>query len=175
MRLSNDLTRDEIVNFLRKRDGDRCMFPGCVRPLDNSKDINTLDHIYPQYLARRDGWTREQTDSLDNLQILHKSCNSLKGHQLPDEKGEFKIAVREPKVVKGPRPELCETCYSGRLLFLGEECYDCGSGPQPATMPKVLQRVPKECDHARFICWACGPLGIIERKAAFRVVIEGPV
>lgn len=168
------MTKTELFDFLKARDGDRCMFPGCDRPLDDPNDINTVDHIYPQYLGALDGWTYEQINDISNLQICHKSCNTIKGHQLPDENGRFRINRRPPRPAKAPRPEVCQTCVSGRLLLPGEECPDCGGGPQPVSMPKMLQRTPKECDHAKFICWACGPLGIIERKAAFQVVIEGP-
>jgi hypothetical protein len=154
-RLGIDLTRAEIVEALAERDGYRCTFPGCVRPLNDPKDIDTLDHIYPQVLAKAAGWTRAQIDDLDNLQLMHKSCNALKGHQLPDEDGRFHVNVREPKVVKLPRPEFCEMCFSGRLLMIGEECPDCGIGPQPARWPGSLQRKPKECDHSTYHCWVC--------------------
>lgn len=173
-RMILEMTREETVEFLKSRDGDQCMFPGCERPLDDVKDINTFDHIYPQYLAKRDGWTRAQTDALDNLQLMHKTCNALKGHQLPDENGMFQIPVREPKVVKGPRPELCELCISGRLLLPGENCPDCGIGPQPARWPGSLQRKPKECDHSTYHCWLCTVDTPELRVPAFERLITGP-
>lgn len=154
-RLQLELTKEETIAALIERDGNRCMFPGCDKPFDSGNHMITFDHIYPQYLAKRDGWTRAQTDALDNLQLMGKTCNAIKGHQLPDENGEFRVNVREPKVTKGPRPELCQLCFSGRLLMLGEECPDCGIGPQPARWPGSLQRKPKECNHSDTHCWVC--------------------
>lgn len=173
-RMQLDMTKAEVFAYLKDRDGDRCTFPGCTRPLGDSKDIDTLDHIYPQYLAKQAGWTRAETDALENLQVMHKTCNAIKGHQLPDENGEFKVPVREPRSIKGPRPELCETCYSGRLLFPGEECYDCGSGPQPAVAPLVFQRKPKDCDHSTYLCWLCHVHEPELRVPATQRLITGP-
>lgn len=168
-----EMTKDELFAYLRERDGDQCMFPGCERALDDPVDINTLDHIYPQFLASQDGWTRQQVDDISNLQIMHKSCNTIKGHQLPDENGEFAIRRREPKPIKGPRPEICDTCYSGRILFFGEQCPDCGSGPQPAAAPSAYQKTPKECSHSGYDhCWMCY-LGFVERGSALQNLITG--
>lgn len=173
-RMAIELTRDELVTFLKDRDGDRCMFPGCARALDDPRDINTIDHIYPQVLAKAAGWTRAQIDDLSNLQLMHKTCNAIKGHQLPDKDGKFKVSVREPKVVKGPRPELCELCFSGRLLMLDETCPDCGIGPQPARWPGSLQRKPKECDHSTYHCWICVVDQPNLRVPAMQRIITGP-
>jgi hypothetical protein len=172
-KLSTNMTRVELEAYLRKRDGDQCMFPGCERPLDDPSDINTIDHIYPQFLAAQDGWTRDQVDHLSNLQILHKSCNTIKGHQLPDENGQFLITRREPKPVKGPRPTICGTCYSGRILLIGEICSDCNSGPQPVSAPSAYQKTPKECSHSGHDhCWMCY-LGFVERGSALQNIITG--
>lgn len=173
-KLAIEMTKTEVFAFLKERDGDRCTFPGCTRPLGDPKDIDTLDHIYPQFLAKQAGWTRAQIDDLSNLQIQHKTCNAIKGHQLPDENGEFKFSKREPRSVKLPRPELCELCFSGRLLLLGEECPDCGIGPQPARWPGSLQRKPKECDHSTFHCWICVVDQPDLRVSAISRIITGP-
>lgn len=173
-RMQLEMTKAEVFEFLKARDGDRCTFPGCTRPLGDPKDIDTLDHIYPQFLAKQDGWTRAETDALSNLQIQHKTCNAIKGHQLPDENGEFRVPVREPKVPKGPRPELCELCFSGRLLQMDETCPDCGIGPQPARWPGSLQRKPKECDHSTFHCWMCVVDNPDLRVPAMQRLITGP-
>lgn len=173
-RMQLDMTRDELIAFLKDRDGDRCTFPGCERPLDDPRDPNTIDHIYPQFLAKQEGWTRAQIDDLDNLQIQHKSCNTIKGHQLPDEDGKFRISSRTPRSLKLPRPELCELCFSGRLLLPGEECPDCGSGPQPAKFPGSLQRKPKECDHSTYHCWICVVDDPTLRVSAISRIIAGP-
>lgn len=173
-RMTLEMTRAETEAFLKERDGDQCMFPGCTKPLDDLKDINTLDHIYPQYLARIDGWTRAQMDDIDNLQLMHKTCNARKGHQLPDENGNFIVTIKEPRPVKGPRPELCELCFSGRLLLPGEECPVCFSGPQPAKYPGSLQRKPKECDHSTYHCWICVVDQPNLRVPAMERLIAGP-
>jgi hypothetical protein len=169
-----DMTRAEVEDYLKTRDGDQCMFPGCERPLDDPNDINTFDHIFPQYLARAAGWTSMQIHSLDNVQLMHKRCNAIKGHQLPDENGNFIVPVREPKPVRGPRPEICDTCYSGRILNLGETCPDCGIGPQPARYPGSLQRKPKECDHSTYHCWMCVVDNPGLRQSAISRIITGP-
>jgi 5-methylcytosine-specific restriction endonuclease McrA len=149
------LSRQEIIKRLSRRDGYVCQFPECDRPLtDDGKHMVTLDHKYPQYLAKQDGWTHEEINSLDNLQLMGKDCNARKGHHLPDENGMFPVKVREKSIVV-ERPALCETCYSGRILNLGEVCPDCLSGPQPARWPGSLQRKPKECDHSTYHCWRC--------------------
>lgn len=168
------MTRLELEEFLKDRDGDQCMFPGCDRPLDDPRDINTLDHIYPQFLAKRDGWTRERTDHRDNLQLMHKSCNTIKGHQLPDEDGNFKIVRREPKPIRGPRPEFCDLCESGRILLIGETCPVCFSGPQPAKWPGSLQRRPKDCDHSTYHCFMCVAYEPELRVAAIQRIHYGP-
>lgn len=167
------MTKTELFDFLKARDGDRCMFPGCDRPLDDPNDINTVDHIYPQYLGALDGWTYEQINDISNLQICHKSCNTIKGHQLPDENGRFRINRRPPRPAKAPRPEVCQTCHSGRILLMGEECPDCGSGPQPAVAPSAYQKSPKDCPHSgAFHCWLCY-LGFVERGSALMNIITG--
>lgn len=173
-RMTMEMTRAELEAYLKERDGDQCMFPGCDRPLDDPKDINTLDHIYPQFLAKQAGWTREQTDATNNLQLMHKTCNAIKGHQLPDENGNFQYMRKEPRPLKVPRPELCELCFSGRLLLPGENCPECGIGPQPAKYPGSLQRKPKECDHSTYHCWICVVDQPDLRVPAIERIIAGP-
>lgn len=169
------LSRQETIDILAARDGFVCMFPGCEQPYtEQGRMMVTLDHIYPQALARRDGWTNEQINSVDNLQLMHKSCNARKGHLLYDENGNLPTKIKEAKAVpKSERPAVCETCFSGRILLIGEECPDCGSGPQPAVAPAALQRTPKECDHSTFHCWMCF-LDFVPRKQALSRIIGGP-
>jgi len=173
-RLHAELSSAEIVKILMDRDGDFCQWPGgCEFGWDEKNHIRTIDHVYPQYLGKKAGWTREEINHIDNLQLMCKYHNTIKGHQLPDENGEFNVPIREPRVIKVARPELCETCYNGRVLFLGEECPDCGSGPQPAAAPKAYQKAPKECSHSGFDhCWMCY-LGFVERGSALQNLITG--
>lgn len=168
------LSRQETIQILAERDGYVCMFPDCTEPLDDDgKHMVTLDHIYPQALAKANGWSLEQINDISNLQLMGKNCNARKGHLVPDENGVLPVKAHAPKIAKSERPAICETCYSGRLLFIGEECYDCGSGPQPAAAPKATQKTPKECSHAGYDhCWMCY-LGFVERGSALNNLITG--
>lgn len=170
-----ELTRQEVIDLLTERDGFACQFPGCTEPMtDTGNHMVTLDHIHPQALARAQGWTEEQINDLSNLQLMGKRCNARKGHLTYDEDGNLPLKRREPRAVaKSHRPAVCDTCASGRLLFPGEECYDCGSGPQPAVAPKATQKSPKECTHAGYDhCWMCY-LGFVERGSALNNLITG--
>lgn len=171
--LGIELSRQETIEFLKKRDGDYCRFPGCDRPFDK-KDIRTVDHVYPKHLAKRDGWTYEEIESLDNKQIMHRTCNARKGHVPYDANGNLAIPEKEPKVIKVVRPELCELCMSGRLLLPGENCPVCLTGPQPARYPGSLQRKPKECDHSTYHCWVCVIDQPSLRVSATMRLITGP-
>jgi hypothetical protein len=168
------LSRQETIELLTARDGYVCMFPGCTEELtEEGKHMATLDHIYPQKLAKDEGWTYEQINDISNLQLMGKTCNARKGHLLPNDDGSYNVKPIEIKIPKHERPAVCETCYSGRLLFIGEECYDCGSGPQPAAAPKATQKTPKECSHAGYDhCWMCY-LGFVERSSALNNLVTG--
>lgn len=169
------LSRQETIDLLRKRDGYVCMFPGCDEALSESgKHMVTVDHIYPQFLAKADGWTYAQINDLSNLQLMGKTCNARKGHLLPDANGNYDVKPVEIKIPKADRPAICDTCYSGRILLLGEECYDCGSGPQPARWPTSLQKRPKDCDHSTFHCFMCVAYEPDLRVSATMRLIEGP-
>lgn len=166
--------RQEIIDALAARDGLRCTFPDCTLPFDNGRHSVTIDHIYPQSRARAEGWSEDQINDLSNLQLQGKNCNARKGHLIPDEHGNLPLKAREPKALpKSERPAVCETCYSGRLLLPGEECYDCGGGPQPAVAPRATQKTPKECSHAgQDHCWMCY-LGFVERSSALSNLVTG--
>lgn len=168
------LSRQEIIELLTERDGYVCMFPNCTEPLaEGGKHMVTLDHIYPQAKAKTDGWTNEQINDVDNLQLMGKNCNARKGHLLYDENGNLPVKKVDIKIPKAQRPAVCETCFSGRILLPGEECFDCGSGPQPAGAPKATQKTPKECSHAGYDhCWMCY-LGFVERGSALNNLITG--
>lgn len=168
------LSRQETIEILTERDGYVCMFPGCTEELTESgKHMVTVDHIYPQMLAKSEGWTHAQINDISNLQLMGKNCNARKGHLLPDANGHYPTKPFEIKIPKHERPVVCETCFSGRILLPGEECYDCGSGPQPASAPKATQKTPKECSHAGYDhCWMCY-LGFVERSSALNNLVTG--
>lgn len=170
-----EINRKIIVAELILRDGYVCQYPGCDLPFDereNSRHSVTIDHIFPQAKARALGHTFQQIWSLDNLQLMGRTCNSKKSDHLYDENGM--LPVRDHvRVIKSARPVQCETCSSGRLLLHGEICVDCGSGPQPATAPKYLQKPVKECDHDTSYCWMCY-LDMIPRRSALSSLLHGP-
>lgn len=168
------LSRQEQIDILTERDGYVCMFPGCEEPLaESGKHMVTIDHIFPQMLAKADGWTYDQINDISNLQLMGKTCNARKGHLLPDASGNFAVKPVEVKIAKTERPAVCETCYAGRILLPGEECFDCGGGPQPAVAPASLQKKPKDCDHSDYHCWMCF-LDFIPRKRALDRLLDGP-
>lgn len=173
--MQTTLSRQETIELLTERDGYVCMFPECDRELTESgKHMVTVDHIYPQMLAKADGWTYNQINDLSNLQLMGKDCNARKGHLLPNEDGKFDVKPIETKIPKTERPALCETCFAGRILLPGEECYDCGSGPQPVKWPSSLQRRPKECDHSTYHCFMCVAYEPDLRVSATMRIISGP-
>lgn len=169
------MSREEKVRILKKTWGNVC-FGYCKKPFKSDDDI-TLDHWKPQSWCRLQGWTEDQINELDNLRLMCKPCNARKGDLMPVD--DVTMPVREPsetqrdrKVARGPRPEGCLLCETGRLLLPGETCPDCGSGPQPAAAPKTLQKSPKECDHDMFHCWMCF-IGHVPRKSALSSLITG--
>lgn len=142
----NKKAKEQIVAALIKRDGFRCMMPGCTKPFTD-EDRPTIDHWIP--------FSVSGDESLENLVLMHFACNNIKGNTIPNSDGTIDI-VRRTKIPKQARPKLCETCMSGRLLLDGEVCPDCGSGPQPPRYPTAYKRKPKNCSHSgREHCWSC--------------------
>lgn len=167
------LSRQETVKSLLIRDGNLCAFPGCGKVLDKVNPP-TVDHWIPKAWGRANGWPEAQIEALDNKKLMCKPCNARKGHVLPNSDGSLPLKAAQPRLPKTDRPELCETCFSGRILMLGEECEDCGSGPQPARWPTSLQRKPKLCDHSTFHCWVCVVDDPDLRVPATMRIITGP-
>jgi hypothetical protein len=136
-------------------------------------DPLNVDHYYPQTYCKSQGWPEEVYNELSNLRPSHMSCNRQKSDTIPHSGWVFtppEPKTFAPKVIKR---EPCQLCAEGHLLFPGELCEYCGSGAQPVSWPAVLQRSPKQCDHNRFHCWACGPMQLIPRKTAFQVILQG--
>jgi 5-methylcytosine-specific restriction endonuclease McrA len=162
--LTAKMDRDHIVASLVKRDGLTCQYPGEEHDLDlkgTGHDEVTIDHWWPQSYGLSHGWTPEEIWELSNLKLMCKRHNARKGDRLPLEDGTLPphprdlLPLHQTRADKSGRVDVCETCESGRLLFAGEFCDICGSGPQPTTFPKYLQRSPKECDHRFYHCWWC--------------------
>ena len=163
--------RQAAIEYLIERDGPGCQFPGCTHefsPEPGSPWHRTIDHSYPQGKAREAGWTWEQIWDTDNLKIYHRICNQRKGETLYNEDGSLTL-VEVIRTVKLVRPDICQTCYAGRLLVRDETCPDCYSVPQPTTWPAYLQRDPRECAHDRTShCRFCVP-GFVERLEPLEV------
>lgn len=168
-----DTQRDLLVDALVQIYGDRCFY--CPEKFVNEQDhkfSRTVDHYHSQDYCKKNGFSFEETHGLENLVLSHKLCNSNKSNREWLEDGTLAPRGRV-RPVKKPRPEVCETCYSGRLLFIGENCPDCGSGPQPASAPKAYQVSPKECSHAGYEhCWLCF-LGFVARKTPLESFTNG--
>lgn len=136
--------RKKLVKRLAKRDGGmRCFL--CKQAL--TFETVTIEHWIP----RAKGGTNED----HNLRLACQPCNNSKSDIMPLKDGTIPKKVRKPRVVKITRPALCSRCDSGRKLFEGETCTECGSGPQPFTRPRYLKMSSLECDHELFWCSAC--------------------
>lgn len=166
-------SRSELIEGCLKRDGDNCMHPDCGKKLDfeavGPREV-TIDHHIPQSYGIANGWTTEEIWDLTNLRLMCKACNAKKSDLVPNEDGTLpkkEASRRALRLQRGPRPEVCNTCLSGRALGPDEECDMCGSGPMPYTFPRWAKLLPNECEHSGiWWCWCCAS-GIIERQPAF--------
>lgn len=169
------LNKAEVIETLIERDGYRCLYPDCTiefSAIPDHKWSITIDHIHPQAAGKADGWTPEEINHIDNLQLMHKACNAKKSDLLYNEDGTLPTRGR-PRTVKTQRPEHCTLCENGRLLLMDETCPICERDPQPAAFPRYLKREPKECDHSTYHCWLCGS-GIVDRVPAINRIAFGP-
>jgi hypothetical protein len=173
--------KETTILELMERDGYRCMYPIgpdelCPDPFDETEDGRhsiTIDHIYPQAKAKSDGWSFEEIWDLSNLQLMGKRCNARKADLIYLDDGTLPPKGGRERRLKLPRPETCDLCMNGRLLFRDEICELCGSEAQPKQWPKYLQREPKECDHSTYHCWMC-VVGHIQRVPAVSRLAFGP-
>ena len=156
---TESLRAGERIRFLIERDGKICHFPGCRNPTAFSNSNRaTTDHWIPV--------SKGGEDIPENWRLMHQRCNQLKADRLVLPNGTLEPVIRNTKPVKIQKRDPCEECYDGRLLLEDETCTMCGSGPMPAKFPRYRQKVPKECDHLTFFCWAC-TLGFVEREQAY--------
>jgi hypothetical protein len=159
--------REWRIQEITERDGPNCFYPPCLQPFKSREDI-TFDHWIPQ--------SKGGTWEIENLRLMHKRCNAVKGDDMPLPDGTLppkkrELNSHERRIQRiGQRPEVCNTCMSGRILLLGETCPVCGSGPMPKAMPQSQKKRSNECDHDTFWCWAC-IIGIAERKPAIYDVL----
>lgn len=160
------------IQVITDRDGPLCFHPRCDinGGKFNSEDEITFDHWIPRSLGG--------TWDIDNLRIMHKRCNAIKSDDMPNPDGTLPDKKRELNAFErrvqraGMRPEVCNTCMSGRALGPEEECEVCGSGPMPRTFPQWARMKSNECEHRGiFWCWACS-IGIVEREPAIMDVLD---
>jgi 5-methylcytosine-specific restriction endonuclease McrA len=158
---SHKVPRAELVAALRLRDGDVCAFPGCTERLDFSikdgpREV-TLDHWYPQYAGKADGWSMDEIWHLDNLRLMSKKCNARKGDRIPNEDGTLPEKAtktfRYRRDKRAERPDLCVACDNGHNLFADEICGSCGCNAQ--RFPRSAKVRFDECDHEIMWCWVC--------------------
>ena len=157
------LSRQQMIDRLRKRDGAQCQYPDCETPLDFSIEdgddprLVTIDHWMPQHYGKNNGWTYEQIWDLSNLRLMHKRCNAKKGDRVPNPDGTLperavrKFRYRREK--RAGRPDLCMACDNGHNLFAGEICASCGCDAQ--RFPRSAKVRFDECDHDIMWCWVC--------------------
>lgn len=151
----NKKVKNEIIAELIKRDGFKCMFPGCTLPF-TQEDPPTIDHWNPLSIFG--------DESLENLRLMHFKCNNKKGNSVPNPDGTLNIINRQPRSIRQKRPTLCNLCLSGRILIKGEVCPVCGSGPQPPVFHTAMKRIPALCPHVgEYWCRHCC-IGIIPRR-----------
>jgi len=170
------LNKAEVIAALIERDGYICTYPDCsveYSPIPDHKWSITIDHIHPQAVGRADGWTPEQINHIDNLQLMHKACNAKKSDLIYNEDGTLPSRGRI-KVQKTQRPDNCDLCMNGRLLLPGETCPACSSEPMPKLHPRSLQTEPKDCDHSTYMCWMCNVFDPSLRVSATQRVAFGP-
>lgn len=155
------LSRQEIIDALRARDGDNCMYPGEEHSLDFSITEGprepTIDHWYPQHAGKSDGWSYEEIWDLSNLKLMCKKHNAKKGDLIPHKDGTLpekpvrKFRYRRDK--RAERPDLCVSCDNGHNLMIGEICASCGCDAQ--RFPRWAKVSYQDCDHEITWCWIC--------------------
>lgn len=178
------MSRVDRLRALRDRDGHLCFHPECRKPFKNlTADIDitadnlelfediTFDHWYPRSLGG--------TWDVENLRMMHKRCNALKGDRVPLEDGSIpgpynQLRAADRRAAKrGLRVEVCRKCNSGRDLGPDEYCDVCGSVAMPFKHPNWAKLHPNDCDHKGiWWCWACMS-GIIMREPAIVQVLGG--
>jgi hypothetical protein len=168
METKRELSRAERIEIISKRDGVLCFYPECRKEFKSEEDI-TFDHWWP----RSHGGTWD----IENLRLMHKRCNALKGDRLPLADGTLPPLRRELNsgqrraVKRAQRIDVCGRCMAGRSLGPDDTCEACGSGPMPRHFPQWRKMRSNECDHDLFWCWACC-IGIAERKPAILDVLN---
>lgn len=166
------LSRSETMTILINTYGNEC-FLCHEKPTAN--DPLNIDHWHSQFWCKQQGLSEEFYHDISNLRPMHESCNRRKGHLPINEDGTVTLPPVKERTAPGNvhKREPCQLCDEGHLLFIGEECDFCGSGPQPARWPAVYQKRPKDCQHAGLDhCWMC-VLDFVPRQSAVSNLLVG--
>lgn len=168
--------RHILVAQLVERDGLVCGLPGCEQPINLDAPAGpmetTIEHWYPQWWCKEQGWTQDEIWDLDNLKLAHKKCNAKKGERVPNEDGTLpertSSTFRHRRQKRAGRPELCTECDNGHDLFVGEICANCGCNAQ--RFPRWAKVRFQDCDHASTWCPWCS-IGVVERVGAVEMML----
>lgn len=173
-------TRTELIQILRDRDGDMCQHPDHDHVLDfevvDGPRLVTIDHREPQSWCRENGWTEDEIWDPSNLSLMCKKGNAAKGNLRYNADGTLPAKTTSTfkyrRQKRAERPEVCNSCNSGRNLEDGQHCNACGSGPMPERFPRWRQMSAKECDHDIFFCNMCF-LGFTPRRSSLDSLLTG--
>jgi hypothetical protein len=170
-------TRGELVSALRLRDGNLCQYPGHEHPLDftvkDGPTEVTIDHWFPQWYGKSEGWTYEQIWDLSNLKLMCKKHNAKKGDLIPNEDGTLpekpKSTFRFRRQKRATRVGMCEICQNGHLLYENEICASCGGNGQ--AYPRTHFAKFQDCDHEIMWCQWCS-IGDVPRKNSIAIAMR---
>lgn len=151
-------SRADLRAALEERDGPDCYYCKCELDLEN----RTIDHVVSRSEGKRRGWEMESIHGLTNLVLACRDCNVMKGDSSLTEDGKIRprpMSRRVRKQIKAARPDVCNTCRSGRKLRVHETCPVCYSGSQPVRWPTFYKSKPQACRHGHDEplehCWMC--------------------
>jgi hypothetical protein len=169
--------RAELVDILRARDGDTCRHPDCGRRMDfdivDGPAEVTIDHWFPQYYGKSEGWTMAQIWDVDNLKLMHKKCNAKKGDLIPNADGTLppkpQSTFRHRREKRADRSDFCVQCQNGHNLAMDEICASCGVSAQ--NYPRWAKVRTSECDHELLWCIWCS-IGVIERPSSIGIAMR---
>lgn len=139
-------SRSDIRAALEERDGPDCFYCDGELDLEN----RTIDHVVSQREGRRRGWEVDSIHGLGNLVLCCRPCNALKGDRMLLDDGSIPprpLSRKAKKAARSARPEVCNTCRSGRKLRVDETCSVCYSGAQPVGYPTFYKKSPRDCSH----------------------------
>lgn len=165
------ISRTVLIEQLVERDGTRCQHPNADHELNfevkEGPSEVTIDHWYPQYYGKSEGWAPVQIWALSNLKLMCKKHNAQKGDLIPNADGTLppkpQSTFRFRRQKRAGRPDLCEACNNGHDLAPDEICASCGCNAQ--RFPRWAKVKTQDCDHELLWCIWCS-IGVIERPSS---------